>query len=202
MLTLRSSPSSPFVRKVRIASSVLALDSDIKVERADTSDPSDTVRRQNPLGKIPALLLEDGSVLFDSRVILEYLDQRAGGGRIIPKDPAARIAALRLQALADGLMDASILQVYEGRWRDPAKHEPKWVEHQAGKVARALAALEQKPPGLDTPPNVGQIALACALAYRDFRFDEGWRKDHPRLTAWLDDFAARVPAFAATKPSG
>src|SRR6516165_4092005 len=73
MLTLRSSPSSPFVRKVRIASSVLALDSDIKVERADTSDPSDTVRRQNPLGKIPALLLEDGSVLFDSRVILEYL---------------------------------------------------------------------------------------------------------------------------------
>jgi len=204
MLTLRSSPSSPFVRKVRIASSVLALDSDIKVERADTSDPSDTVRRQNPLGKIPALLLEDGSVLFDSRVILEYLDQRAGGGRIIPKDPAARIAALRLrlQALADGIMDASILIVYEARWRPPERHEPKWLDHQAGKVARALAALEQKPPGLDTPPNVGQIALACALAYRDFRFDEGWRKDHPRLTAWLDDFAARVPAFAATKPSG
>ena len=204
MLTLRSSPSSPFVRKVRIASSVLALDSDIKVERADTSDPSDTVRRQNPLGKIPALLLEDGSVLFDSRVILEYLDQRAGGGRIIPKDPAARIAALRLrlQALADGIMDASILIVYEARWRPPERHEPKWLDHQAGKVARALAALEQKPPGLDTPPNVGQIALACALAYRDFRFDEGRRKDHPRLTAWLDDFAARVPAFAATKPSG
>ena len=131
MLTLRSSPSSPFVRKVRIASSVLALDGDIKVERADTSDPSDTVRRQNPLGKIPALLLEDGSVLFDSRVILEYLDQRAGGGRIIPKDPAARIAALRLQALADGIMDASILIVYEARWRPPDRHEPKWLDHQA-----------------------------------------------------------------------
>jgi glutathione S-transferase len=181
---------------------VLGLDREITTERAETGDPGDTLRQQNPLGKIPALVLEDGTVLFDSRVILEYLDHRAGGGRIVPKDPAARFAALRLQALADGLMDASILLVYEGRWRPPERHEQKWLDHQAGKVARAFAALEAGPPALSDTPDVGQIALACALGYRDFRFDGSWRKDHPRLVAWLDAFAARVPAFATTKPSG
>ena len=200
MLILRSSPASPFVRKVRIAASVLGLDHDIKLETAETASPSDSVRQQNPVGKIPTLVLEDGSALFDSRVILEYLDHRAGGGKIIPKDASARFAALRLQALADGMMDASILLIYEGRWRPPERHEPKWDDHQAGKVTRALAAVEAAPPALDAPPNVGQIALACALGYRDFRFGDGWRKDHPRLVAWLDGFAARVPAFAATKP--
>ncbi|HZN31633.1 MAG TPA: glutathione S-transferase [Xanthobacteraceae bacterium] len=200
MLTLRFSPSSPFVRKIRIAASVLGLEKDIKAEPAETTSPSDTVRQQNPLGKIPTLVLEDGSTLFDSRVILEYLDHRAGGGRIIPKDATARFAALRLQALADGILDASILQVYEGRFRPPERHEPKWVEHQAGKVARGLAALEAAPPGLGSPPDVGQITVACTLGYRDFRFREGWRKDHPRLVAWLDGFAAKVPAYAATKP--
>jgi glutathione S-transferase len=199
-MILRNSPASPFVRKVRIAAELLGLAREITLEAADTTSPSDSVRQQNPLGKIPALVTEDGSVLFDSRVILEYLDHRAGGGRIVPKDAAARFAALRLQALADGIMDASILIIYEGRWRAADKHEPKWVDHQAGKVARALAALEAAPPALDTPPNVGQIALACALGYRDFRFQGSWRKDHPRLLAWLDGFAARVPAFAATKP--
>jgi glutathione S-transferase len=200
MLTLRHSPSSPFVRKIRIAASVLGLEREIAIEPADTMNPSDTVRQQNPLGKIPALLLEDGRVLFDSRVILEYLDHRAGGGRIIPKDAGARFAALRLQALADGIMDASVLLVYEGRWRPPERHEPKWIELQAGKVARALAALEAAPPALTATPDVGQIALACALGYRDFRFPGSWRQQHPRLVAWLDDFAARVPAFAATAP--
>jgi glutathione S-transferase len=200
MLILRSSPASPFVRKIRIAASVLGLDREITIELADTADPGDTVRQQNPLGKIPALVLEDGMVLFDSRVILDYLDHRAGGGVIIPKEAAARFAALRLQALADGLMDASILLIYEGRWRSAERHEPKWVDHQAGKVARALASLEAAPPQLDAPPNVGQIAVACALGYRDFRFAGTWRKDHPRLVAWLDRFAARVPAFAATTP--
>ena len=109
-------------------------------------------------------------MLFDSRVILEYLDHRAGGGRIMPRDAEARFAALRLQALCDGMMDASILLVYEGRWRPAERHEPKWLEHQAGKVTRGLAALEAEPPALDATPNVGQIALACALGYRDFRF--------------------------------
>jgi glutathione S-transferase len=200
MMVLRSSPASPFARKIRIGASLLGLDREITIEPADTTNPSDTVRQQNPLGKIPALVVEDGTVLFDSRVILEYLDHRAGGGRIVPKDAQARFAALRLQALADGMMDASILIVYEGRWRPAEKHEAKWVDHQAGKVARAFTALEAHPPALDATPNVGQIALACALAYRDFRFDGTWREDHPKLATWLDSFAARVPAFAATKP--
>ena len=200
MLTLRSSPTSPFVRKVRIAASVLGLEREIAIEPADTMNASDTVRQQNPLGKIPALVLEDGTVLFDSRVILDYLDHRAGGGRIVPSDAGARFAALRLQALADGLMDASVLLVYEGRFRPAQRHEPKWLDHQSGKVNRALAALEAAPPALSAPPDVGQIALACALGYRDFRFEGKWRHDHPRLVAWLDRFAACVPAFAATAP--
>ena len=200
MMILRSSPASPFGRKVRIALAVLGLDADVKVERADTGDPHDTVRNQNPLGKIPVLIAEDGIAYYDSRVILEYLDARAGGGKIVPRDSAARLAALRLQALCDGILDASILTVYETRWRKAETHEPKWLEHQAGKVSRGLAALEAAPPRLDGLPNVGQIALACALGYRDFRFNGGWRGSHPRLVAWLDDFAARVPAFAATKP--
>jgi len=200
-MILRSATASPFGRKVRIAATLLGLDSRITIEPADTTNPSDTVRQQNPLGKIPALVLDDGSALFDSRVILDYLDHVAGGGRIVPAEPKARFAALRLQALADGIMDASILIIYEGRWRDPAKHEPKWVEHQAGKVARALAAIEADPPARTALPDVGQIALACALGYQDFRFHGTWRKDHPRLGAYLEDFAAAVPAFAATKPA-
>jgi glutathione S-transferase len=200
-MILRSAAASPFVRKVRIAAGILGLDGRIKLEPADTVNPSDTVRAQNPLGKIPALVLDDGMVLFDSRVILDYLDHVAGGGRIVPAEPNARFAAQRLQALADGLMDASILLVYEGRWRDPAKHEPKWVEHQTGKVARALASLEAAPPALGGTPDVGHITLACALGYRDFRFEGTWRKDHPQLVKWLDAFAAAVPAFAATKPA-
>ncbi len=199
-MILRSSPASPFGRKARIAAILLGLDGRMRIETADTADPADTLRKQNPLGKIPALVLDDGIVLFDSRVIVEYLDYVAGGNRIVPAEPKARFAALRLQALADGIMDASILLVYEGRWRDPAKHEPKWVEHQAAKVARALAALEVAPPLVDPAPNVGQIALACALGYQDFRFHGTWRKDHPRLVKYLDDFAAAVPAYAATQP--
>ena len=201
MMILRTSPPSPFGRKINIAAAVLGLSSEITIERADTVDPADSVRRQNPLGKIPVLILEDGTALYDSRVILEYLDHRGGGGRIIPAEPAARFAALRLQALADGILDAAILQVYEGRWRALAKHEPKWLTHQADKVSRALTALEAGPPALDATPHVGQIATACALGYLDFRFDRTWRDAHPGLAAWLERFAAQVPAYAATQAS-
>jgi glutathione S-transferase len=201
MMIMRFSPSSPFVRKVRIAIALLGFDKDVTIERADTTDPSDSLRKMNPLGKIPVLMIEDGSAVYDSRVILEYLDDRAGGGKIVPRDSKARLAALRLQALADGILDASILTIYEGRYRKAEMHEPKWLELQAGKVSRGLAVLEAAPPPIDPMPNVGQIALACALGYRDFRFGDGWRGEHPRLVAWLDNFAAQVPAFAATKPA-
>src|ERR1700730_11245199 len=202
MMILRSAPASPFGPKVRIAISLLGLDNDVKIEAADTSDVNDSVRKQNPLGKIPVVIDEDGTAYYDSRVILEYLDVRAGSGKIVPRDAKARLAALRLQALCDGILDASILTIYETRSRKREPHEPKWLEHQAGKVSRGLAALEAAPPPLDAIPNVGQITLACALGYRDFRLKGRWRGDHPRLVAWLDQFAANVPAFAATKPAG
>jgi glutathione S-transferase len=199
MMILRSAPPSPFARKVRIALSLLGFDGEVRIEAADTSDPQDSLRGQNPLGKIPALIVEDGTAFYDSRVILDYLDHRAGGGKIIPREPAQRLAAQHLQALCDGILDASILTVYETRWRKPDGHEPKWLEHQAGKMARGLAVLESGPPPLDPTPHVGQITLACVLGYGDLRFGGSWRSDHPRLVAWLDNFAARVPAFAATK---
>jgi glutathione S-transferase len=201
MMILRSAPPSPFGRKVRIALSLLGLEGEVRVDPADTGDPNDSLRTQNPLGKLPVLIIEDGTAFYDSRVILDYLDDRAGGGKIIPREAAQRFAALRLQALCDGILDASILAVYEGRWRPSERHEPKWLEHQAGKVTRALAVLEAAPPPLGAKsaiPHVGQIALACVLGYRDLRFGGIWRSDHPRLVAWLDDFAARVPAYAAT----
>src|SRR5882724_3736402 len=195
MVTLRTSFGSPFGRKARIAVSVLGLDGKIKVEPASTQDDSDPLPKQNPLGKVPVLILDDGSTLFDSPVVLEYLDILAGGGRILPKDTKARFEALRLESLAAG-----ILIVYEGRYRPPEMAVKGWLDRQSGKIARALTSLEGTSQSLDSPPTVGQITLACALGYLVFRFKDEWRKTHPRLVAWLDNFSARVPAFAATVP--
>jgi glutathione S-transferase len=199
MMILRSSPASPFARKCNIAASLLGLSDQIKLVNADTTDAADPLRQQNPVGKIPVLVLDDGSTLFDSRVILEYLDHRAGGGKIIPREEKARFAALRLQALADGMTDAQILLIYEGRWRPPEHHVQKWIDYQADKIRRGLAALEADPPALDPVPNVGQIALACFLGHRDLRFPGSWRGHHGKLAAWLGRFAAQVPAFNATR---
>jgi glutathione S-transferase len=197
-MILRSSPASPFGRKVKIAASVLGLLDRIEVVPTDTMDPADSIREQNPLGKIPALVLADGRTLYDSRVIVEYLDHLAPG-TLLPASQD-RFALLVQQALADGLLDAALLQVYEGRFRPADKHDAKWTEHQAKKVERALAALEAQPPAWTGKPHVGAIATACALGYLDLRFGGAWRQHHPRLVAWLDDFAAKVPAFEATKP--
>ena len=199
MMILRSSPPSPFGRKIKLAMSILGLDSQVTIEKADPTDPGDSIRQQNPIGKIPALIIENGTVLYDSPVILEYLDHRAGGGKIVPQEPNARFAALTLQALCDGILDACILLVYEGRWRPVEKHEQKWIDHQTGKVSRAFSALEAAPPAIDSIPNVGAITLACALGYQDLRFGGKWRGSYPRLLKWHDDFEARVPAFAATR---
>jgi glutathione S-transferase len=198
---LRSSAASPFGRKVKVAAAVLGLIDKIDIRLTDTLDPNDSIRKENPLGKIPALHLEDGTVLFDSRVIVEFLDASAGGGKIIPSSGTERWHVLRLQALVDGLMDAAILQIYEIRFRDEVKREPKWVEHQAGKVTRALDELERSPPDWTGVPDIGSITLACALAYLDFRFEGKWRNDHPKLVAWLHDFEQRVPDFAKSAPN-
>jgi glutathione S-transferase len=199
MMILRSSPASPFARKVRIAMSLLGLADQIEIRDTDLNSADDPIRTQNPLGKVPALILEDGTAYYDSRVILDYLDHLAGGGRILPREPQPRFAALRLQALCDGILEASLLIVYEGRYRPPEMKVQSWLDRQAEKVTRGLAVLEAAPPPIATPPTVGQIALACVLGYRDLRFGGDWRNDHPRLLAWHDKFAAQVPAFAATK---
>lgn len=200
MLVLRSSPFSPFGRKVKIAAALLGLSDRISVVMADTQDPGDDLRQQNPLGKIPVLLLEDGQAIYDSRVIVDYLDHLAGGGRIIPASAKARFESLTLQALADGITDAAILQVYEKRFRDPAQQSANWLSHQRGKMERGLGVLEKGTlPEPGTTPDIGVIALACALGYLDLRF-EGWRADHPRLAGWVDAFEQQVPAFTATRP--
>lgn len=196
---LLSSPASPFGRKVKIAAAVAGLSERIDIEPTDTSR-SGRLQTDNPLGKIPVLIADGEEPIYDSRVIVEYLDILSGGDRLIPAEPKARIAALRLQALADGIMDAALLRRYEFM-RDAGERSAGWDGRQADKIARGLAALEAAPPSLDGI-NVGQIATACALGYLDLRFEGAWRAGHPRLVAWLDAFAAAVPAFAATAAKG
>jgi glutathione S-transferase len=200
MLILRSSPSSPFGRKVRIAVAILGLSEQIEIVAADTNDPAEKLRQQNPLGKIPVLIAEGQGPIFDSRVIIEYLDQRAGGNRLIPAEPQARIAVFTAAALADGIIDACILRVYEGRFRDPETHSKKWLAYQEEKVARGLAYFAAKPPV--GARDIVHIGLACALGYLDLRFEGKWRGEYPKLVAWLDAFAADVPAFEATRFAG
>jgi glutathione S-transferase len=197
MMILRSSPPSPFGRKVKIALYHLGLGERVEIVATDTASETDTIRKQNPLGKIPTLIAENGKALYDSRVILEYLDHLAGGDQIIPLDPDSRFAALTLQALADGVLDASILRVYERRYRSEDKVVESWLAYQIGKVERALTSLEVSPPS--TSVDVGTIALACALGYQDLRFEGAWRGTYPRLVGWLDAFAAAVPAFEKTR---
>jgi glutathione S-transferase len=198
MMILRSAPASTFGRKVKLAAAILGLSDRLEVTLTDTNDASDPIRQQNPLGKIPTLVMEDGMTLFDSRVIVEYLDHLAGGGKIIPNG-ASRFPVLRMAALADGIAEAVLLQVYETRYRPEDKRVATWVELQAGKVARGMAALEAEPPALGPMPDVGAIGVACALGYQDLRQGGEWRARHPKLVAWLDEFSARVPAFEATR---
>ncbi len=197
MLILRYSPASPYARKIRIAADILGVTDRIEIAGVDLADPTDSIRSQNPLGKIPALVLEDGSSLYDSRVIAEYLDVLAGGGKLFPADPARRFPALRLQALGDGINDAALLLRYEHSARPPANRHAPTIELQQGKIDRGLAALESAPPG--GPVDIGHIAVATALGYLDLRFEGEWRRGYPNLVAWLDAFSAATPSFAATK---
>jgi glutathione S-transferase len=195
-MKLRSTPTSPFSRKVKMAAAVLGLDKCVVPEFADPLNADDTLRLQNPLGKMPVLVLDDGSSVFDSVVILDYLDQLAGGGRIIPRDPDLRRRARTLEALADGILDAAILIVYEGRHRPIEKHHEPWLDYQRGKIVRALSFIDQAPPTVDV--TVGTIALACALGYLDWRKQVDWRAQYAALVDWLEKFRAAVPAFDAT----
>jgi glutathione S-transferase len=203
MITLRNSPNSPFGRKVVVAISLLGLTSQVTTQPADTSSVLDTLRQENPLGKIPTLITEEGQALYDSRVIIEFLNDLDGRHLLIPQ-AAKKMEVLRLQALADGVMDAAILKVYENRFRPAELHVPAWLEHQQGKIDRGLDALESqaasKQIALDEVPHIGHITLACALGYLDFRFTKQWRESRPALVQWFEDFHTSCPSFAASAP--
>lgn len=199
MMILRSSPPSPFGRKVKIAAKIADVFDDMEVLSTDTSDPKDSIRSQNPLGKIPALVLSDGDVLFDSRVICMYIDQLKPEAGLYPTG-AERWQVMRLEALCDGMLDAAILQVYEKRFRPEEGRNADWVAYQADKVTRGLSALNHAVPDLTDRPHMGHIGLACVLGYQDFRFEGTWRSQYPALVEWLDRFAGLVPAFGETAP--
>ena len=198
-MLLRSAPASPFGRKVKVAALHLGLMDRIEVVATSTDDAAGPLRRENPLGKIPVLVLDDGRSVYDSRVIMETLDHLAGGDAILPAEWNARLASLTLQALADGMMDAAILVIYESRYRPAELQLGAWVERQRDKIHRGLAALADAPPDLGKL-NVGTITAACALGYLDFRKQVDWRKDYPALIGWLDAFRAKTSAFDATIP--
>src|SRR6185503_10336954 len=144
---LRSTVTSPFGRKVRMAIDVLRLADRVKLQPADPLDENDTLRRQNPLGKMPCLVLADGRTIYDSGIIIEYLQDVAGTDPLLPRKGRERYRTLTLSRLADGIMDASILVVYENRFRpDAATHSPRWLAHQRGKITRGLTVFENAPP--------------------------------------------------------
>lgn len=197
-MTLRSTETSPFGRKVRIAIDVLGLGARIAVAPANTLDENDTLRQQNPLGKMPCLLLPGGEVLYDSGVIIEYLQEFAGTDRLVPRQGPERYRKLTLATLADGITDAALLMVYEGRFREPGAHSTRWLTHQRGKMLRALAAFEPAPPPANVT-DIVSIGLACALGYLDWRQPIAWRPEHPRLEQWLTDFSRHEGAFGRTQ---
>jgi glutathione S-transferase len=195
MMRLLASHTSPFGRKVLLAAHELGLAD--KLEFVVTEPNSEPLVRENPLGKVPALVLEDGTALIDSRVICEYLDALAGGQRLFPAAGPARWLALRQQAVADGMCDATVLCMQESR-RPANLQSSDWVTKQTKKVRQALAELEKQPPAGAT--TIGTLAVLVALGYLDFRLaNENWRAGHPRLAAWFakasdrDDFRQTSP---------
>jgi glutathione S-transferase len=200
-MKLFSSPTSPFVRKVLVQIREAGIGGVDELPVGGTPvDPGTMPVDQNPLGKIPCLLPDDGPALYDSRVICRYLDSLSGAG-LYPAPPRLW-DTLVVEATADGMMEAAVLMVYETRVRpEDRRHEP-WVEGQWTKIARALDALEDRwMDHLAGPLDMGQIAAGCALGYLDFRHaGRDWRAGHPRLAAWESGFATR-PSMQATRPA-
>jgi glutathione S-transferase len=189
------------VRKARIAMAMKGVADRIELVTTDTNVADNPeLGRANPLGKIPALIVDGSTAIFDSHVICEYLDSLAPSPVLFPASGIERIRTLTLGSLADGMLDAALLLVYEKRFRpEPIWHAP-WTERQQAKIDRSLGFLEKNPPIWAASPDYGHLTLACALGYLDFRHEGKWRMRHPDLVVWLDAFAAAVPAFEATRP--
>lgn len=189
------SSRSPFARKVMIAAHELGVADRLEVERVmvDPAEPNDRVMQFNPLGRIPTLILDDGCALHDSAVIIAYLDDRFGGS-LTPKDAAARWPALKLQALADGIMEADLRLLEERKHLQNGRRDAM-VAGMRCKISNALDSLEAAPP---TGLTIGEVSLGSALAHLDFRFpDEPWRPGRPKLDAWFQTFSTR-PSMQAT----
>ncbi len=198
-MKLRYAPASPYVRKVTVTLIETGLED--RVERIPTNphDPETDIATVNPLGKIPALITDDGEVLVDSPVICEYLDSLHDGAKLFPASGAPRWRALRLLALGDGMTDAGVLRRAESR-RPEAFQYDKWADRQNTVIGRAMDALEGELERLDGPLTIGHIAVACSIGWLDFRFpDLDWRAGRPGLAEWFEAFGER-PSMTATVP--
>lgn len=200
-MKLYHSPASPYVRKVMVLAQETGLLSKIEVVPVTTTPmaPDASVAAANPVKKIPALVTDDGMTLFDSPVICEYLDSLHGGKKMFP-DGKARWEALRLQAAADGMLDAALLVVYEGRFREEAMRNKAWTDAQLAKIAGALDAFEAAADSMGDRVDIGTISVGCGLGYVDFRLGHlNWRDGRPKLAAWYEKFGSR-PSMQATRP--
>jgi glutathione S-transferase len=201
MITLLSSPASPFVRKVRVLLLETGQD-DVALQEVATTPVATApeVAAANPVGKIPALIRDDGPTIYDSRVICRFLDARAKSG-LYPEHQLWD--TLTLEATADGIMEAAVSMTYEKRLRPEEFWYEPWLDAQWSKVARALDALDSRwMSHLHGPLDMGQIAVACALGYLDLRHgDRDWRKGRDVLAAWEARFAERA-SMRATAPTG
>lgn len=203
MKLLYAAPS-PYSRKVRVLARELGLADRIEEVHVVTTPvaPAAVVSAANPLSKIPTLLLDDGSALYDSRVICEYLEYLAWntGNAAAPKQGIARFAVLRRQALADGLLDAALLHRYETVLRPKELHWSGWLEAQLGKVHEALASLASDLPAIESVLAVDAAAVASALGWLEFRMPElAWKHSHPTLSEFYEEVRGR-PAMRATLP--
>ena len=188
-MKLVSVTASPFVRKARVLILELDLQDTVILQDAGAVTPvsnNTDLNAVNPLGMVPALELDDGSSLYDSPVICEYLNQIADGP-FFPADAVRRFKTLGLQALGDGILDLSVALRYETAVRPEALRWQDWIDHQNEKIARGLDALETKCLQFEASPMIGEITIACALGYRDFRYaDDDWRVGRPALSAWFE----------------
>lgn len=198
-MKLRWSPTSPYVRKVVMVAIECGLENAIEKQATNAWAPDTDLPTDNPLGKVPALILKDGTALYDSPVIAEYLDTLHDGPRLFPLHGPARWTALRQQALADGICDAAILRRLESQRPDGEK-SPNWMERQRRAVTRALDVLEGEAAQLGDTLTIGTLAILVALGYLDFRFgQEDWREGRPALAAWFKAMSAR-DSFRRTEP--
>jgi glutathione S-transferase len=194
------SPASPFVRKVMVCAAELGMQIEKLPSAAGPVLRDQTIVADNPLGQVPTFFADDGTVLYDSRVICEYLDAQAGGDRLFPAAGPDRWRALVQQSLGDGLLGAALLARYEAVLRPAEKQWDDWTGGQMDKVRCALDQMQGWVPSLAGRVDIGTITMGCALGYLDFRYpDYAWREGRDGLAALYESFSAR-PSMNATRP--